>query len=712
MYEASAGPLIAAGSGALLFALGVLVLQKLKSRQATSLAFAGFAIVWGLQLVSANLSRMALFAGNVTGAYGWSLVFLSLLVVLPVPLLFFAFRYPWPTNRLGRLPEGPIAIAVPSLLALILLWQAPDLFVAITETSGGQQIEIGPLLAPLSATVSILAFAAALVVFQRNLLESTGKEEADRLALVVSGLLLYLSNRAGLLVDRGLLRRSQFQAAGFESWLYGIGAAAVALILTAWVVAKAYTDPDLPRRQLMLGAGLVPFVVTTIGGFVRAGGYPAFDTVGLWRIGMVALFAYAIARHEMFDLELRLRDATPVAAYVIVLAAAGGILWLGLGEAFSGIPWLGATASIGLAAVCWPTIGLTDSLLGRHADHVDEPEYLYKRKLEIYRGALEEAQARGMGTESEQMFLSDLRRRLEISEEEHRILLMVLESQDRYGDRPEPPEGEKFEVLEELGRGTFGRARLARDTSLDRRVVLKEPTGPWLFDDEGRDLFVREAKIAARISHPNVVQVYEVLRDRDPPALVLEYVDGGSLQDRVEEAPLEPEQALEVIEDVLAGLARIHDEGIIHRDIKPGNILMATDGTAKLTDFGVAHPPDDVQLKATLATGGSQPGTVAYMSPEQVQGEALDERSDLYAVGAVLYYALTGDHYLGIAGVSEVEARRRIREERPALDDDRIPPRIRSVLEEALAKEPEERLASVDRMRKLLSTEAAAFEPG
>ncbi|HEV8361231.1 MAG TPA: serine/threonine-protein kinase, partial [Candidatus Thermoplasmatota archaeon] len=243
---------------------------------------------------------------------------------------------------------------------------------------------------------------------------------------------------------------------------------------------------------------------------------------------------------------------------------------------------------------------------------------------------------------------------------------------------------------------------LALDTRLQRRVVLKQPLGPWLADPTYRKQFLQEARLAARIQHPNVVTVYEVLTEEEPPLLVLEYVDGSNLETELRaRGRLPPQEAVRVALEVLAGLERIHAEGIVHRDLKPANILLAADGTAKVTDFGVAQAPREAALAATVMSGGGQPGTLAYMSPEQVRGEDVDARTDLYALAAVLVECLTGAHYAA-GWEDEFELRKRILTTPPALDHEGIPAGLAPVLAQALAKRPDERPADARAMARAM----------
>ena len=226
---------------------------------------------------------------------------------------------------------------------------------------------------------------------------------------------------------------------------------------------------------------------------------------------------------------------------------------------------------------------------------------------------------------------------------------------------PLAPNQQLFEYRIEriLGRGAFGTVYLAHDTLLDRPVAIKELTLIAQTDEVAFKRFLQEARAAGGLNHPHIVTVH-ALKVLDPEVyLVMEYLAGGSLGALLEERrPLSVEDAARIAADVCEGLAAAHAKGIVHRDVKPGNVLLAEDGRAKVGDFGIAHVPrggGGAYLGALTATG-FQPGTLIYMSPEQIRGQQVDGRSDVYQVGALLYEMLTGRHYVDL-GTLERRAR-------------------------------------------------------
>ncbi|WP_144759482.1 Stk1 family PASTA domain-containing Ser/Thr kinase [Curtobacterium sp. 9128] len=198
---------------------------------------------------------------------------------------------------------------------------------------------------------------------------------------------------------------------------------------------------------------------------------------------------------------------------------------------------------------------------------------------------------------------------------------------------------QRYRVRSRIARGGMATVYLATDVRLERRVAIKIMHG-HLADDPGfRERFIQEARSAARLSHPNLVGVYDQGAEDDTAYIVMEYIPGITLRDLLQEhRALTPEQATDILRAVLAGLASAHRAGIVHRDLKPENVLLADDGRIKLGDFGLARASTQ-----NTATGAALLGTIAYLSPELVTRGAADSRSDIYAVGIMLYEMLTGE---------------------------------------------------------------------
>jgi len=260
-----------------------------------------------------------------------------------------------------------------------------------------------------------------------------------------------------------------------------------------------------------------------------------------------------------------------------------------------------------------------------------------------------------------------------------------------------------FEVVREIGRGGMGVVYLARDPQLHRDVAIKVLDKRLAGDPVARERFCREAKAAAGVGDDHIVAVHQVSGGGDgtPPYFVMQFVEGESLEDRLaRETRLPIDEIVRIGMQVAAGLAAAHDKGLIHRDVKPGNILLEK-GTdrVKLTDFGLAHAAQDVRLTST----GMVAGTPLYMSPEQARAEPLDARADLFSLGIVLYEMATGA--LPFPGNTPYLVLRRLSEERhkPVAElNPAVPEWLAAVIDKLLAKRPEDRYQSAREVAELL----------
>lgn len=229
-----------------------------------------------------------------------------------------------------------------------------------------------------------------------------------------------------------------------------------------------------------------------------------------------------------------------------------------------------------------------------------------------------------------------------------------------------------YEVLSQLGAGGMGEVYLAQDKRLDRKVALKL-LPPEFANDEGRlRRFVQEAKSAAGLSHPNIAHIYEVGEADGLHFIAMEFVDGDTLTTSLHANPHQLGTHLKYLSQAAEGLARAHSAGIVHRDLKPDNIMITRDGYAKILDFGLAKvvepqnaPGDSLEDAATammpaqpLSVVGTVMGTIGYMSPEQAQGKTVDQRSDIFSFGCILYEAATGRR--AFAGDSAIDSLHKI----------------------------------------------------
>ena len=197
----------------------------------------------------------------------------------------------------------------------------------------------------------------------------------------------------------------------------------------------------------------------------------------------------------------------------------------------------------------------------------------------------------------------------------------------------------RYQIRSRIARGGMATVYLATDLRLERRVAIKVMHGHLADDSQFKERFIQEARSAARLAHPNVVNVFDQGQDSDMAYLVMEYLPGITLRDLLtEHKVLTTEQTLDIMEAVLGGLAAAHKSGIVHRDLKPENVLLADDGRIKIGDFGLARA-----ASANTATGAALLGTIAYLSPELVTRGIADTRSDIYAVGIMMYEMLVGE---------------------------------------------------------------------
>ena len=200
-------------------------------------------------------------------------------------------------------------------------------------------------------------------------------------------------------------------------------------------------------------------------------------------------------------------------------------------------------------------------------------------------------------------------------------------------------------ILGLLGEGGMGVVYQARDTRLGRLAALKMMRPDWADEPEQRRRFVREARTASSLNHPNILTVYEIDADGGQDYIAMEYVEGGTLADVMKAGPLEAERALRVAAQVADALGAAHAASIVHRDLKPSNIMMAAGDRVKVVDFGLAKlsaaSPTD-ETADVLTEQGAVVGTTAYMSPEQAAGHAIDGRSILFSLGIILYEMLAG----------------------------------------------------------------------
>src|SRR5215470_4731185 len=260
-----------------------------------------------------------------------------------------------------------------------------------------------------------------------------------------------------------------------------------------------------------------------------------------------------------------------------------------------------------------------------------------------------------------------------------------------------------YEIQSPLGAGGMGEVYRARDTRLDRLVAVKVLPS-HLANAEAKQRFDREARAISALSHPNICTLYDVGHQDGISYLVMELLEGETVSHRLVRGPLSPDQVLKYGSEICDGLEKAHRSGVVHRDLKPGNIMLTKSG-AKLLDFGLAKPPASMNAPAALTGAltltspatpltqqGSLVGTFQYMAPEQIEGREADVRSDIFSLGAVLYEMTTGKR--AFEGKSMLSVASAILEKEPepiSSIQPLVPPALDHVIRTCLAKDPEER---------------------
>jgi eukaryotic-like serine/threonine-protein kinase len=269
---------------------------------------------------------------------------------------------------------------------------------------------------------------------------------------------------------------------------------------------------------------------------------------------------------------------------------------------------------------------------------------------------------------------------------------------------------DRYDVVRPLGSGGMGEVYLARDRVLGRDVALKVLRKQYAGDDEFAERFKREAMSAASLSHPNIIQVYDRGETEEGASYIaMEYVPGGTLKERISrEGPLEAADAAGLGAQVAEALGAAHHRGMVHRDIKPQNVLLAARGGAKVADFGIARAGSS----ATISRTGSVMGTAGYMSPEQALGKPATPKSDLYSLGVVLYEALTGELPYTADNPIAVSMKHVNEPLRPPIElNPRIPKGMNALVTKLLAKDPEDRYADAEELADDLWKVNRGLEP-
>ncbi|MEY4102598.1 MAG: hypothetical protein RIR88_732, partial [Actinomycetota bacterium] len=257
----------------------------------------------------------------------------------------------------------------------------------------------------------------------------------------------------------------------------------------------------------------------------------------------------------------------------------------------------------------------------------------------------------------------------------------------------------RYQVKSRIARGGMATVYVATDLRLERRVAVKIMHGHLADDSAFKARFVQEARSAARLSHPNVVNVYDQGQDSEMAYLVMEYLPGITLRDLLKDyGKLTPEQTVDIMDAVLRGLAAAHEAGILHRDLKPENVLLADDGRIKLGDFGLARA-----TTANTASGQALLGTIAYLSPELLTRGEAGARSDIYSVGIMMYEMLVGEQpFKGEQPMQVAYQHANDKVPAPSAANPAVPAELDAIVEWATARNPEDRPENANQLLEQL----------
>ena len=267
----------------------------------------------------------------------------------------------------------------------------------------------------------------------------------------------------------------------------------------------------------------------------------------------------------------------------------------------------------------------------------------------------------------------------------------------------------KYRIVDEIGRGGMGIVYKAEDIVLQRTVALKFLPAQWTADPEARERFIHEARAASALDHPNICNIHEIGEAADDRMYIaMAFYEGQSLREKIKQGPLKQEEALGIAIQAATGMAKAHRKGIVHRDVKPANMLITSDGVVKILDFGLAKLAGQVKLTRE----GTTVGTVAYMSPEQAKGEAVDQRTDIWSLGVVLYEMISG--VLPFKGDYEQTLIHSILQQEPErlgrLRKD-LSAGLENIVFKALSKNPADRYQSMDELLEDLRSVAEGLQP-
>lgn len=635
----------------------------------------------------------------------WHRVAYVFLILDPAALAYFASVFPRRTAFAAR-RGGLLLLGVPSALFL-----AAELYGGNVNGAAGFLHPVRLLFFGYLATCYTFATWRIL----ENFLREPSSVMATQLRVVSLGMMVAALPRVALLTF-DLSAAFRAAGSGAPAWeasvrIFLLGA----LFALVWARVR-WADVDLARRveaqSILRTTGiffaffaaiwLAPLALEAYR-WLQAGPPPALGAIPSYVHGTLVFsvrwfvfsgaILYGIVRYQILAVDVQ---SSGLAA--IAFASIAGFFGLGGSTAVLG-PWLG-TALVGIPLVAG-TFGAYTLLGGAKFTH-RPAEYLRERSLEVYRAMLAAALADRVLSPQEQASLEDARKRLGITTREHETLLAIARAEESGPAQGLLVRG-RYQLVRKLGVGGYATVHLARDLHHDALVVVKQISRDWVGSRAALETALRELEVARRVSHPNIVAVHEVTRTDEGALVVMEYVEGGSLRNRLErESRLEPRAVAGMLEQLLSALEAVHEAGVVHGDLKPENLLLGLDGTVKLTDFGTARAlvPSRTLLRGTPREAPL--GTIPYMAPEQFRGHRATAPSDLYAVGALAYEMFEGRPYVDMEGRSPYDILQEVMHRQTPRRGPHIPSEWDAWVRRALAPDPGDRFRTAAEMRGAL----------
>lgn len=677
----------------------------LSSRRAADVAFAAFCVLWGAMILTGNLSQVALDDGD---AKVLTLLYLVFLTSVYAPLLYFADVYAPPRGRLVTTWWGVAILLVPAAVGAASLALAPDLLHEGFTGTGLTRTDDWGVLFPFFGALFFGAFLWTLRMLWVARRRSASALERSRVGLVIAALSLYVAFEATKNAVQSGTVLAQGAPPRFDA-LIVLGTSLAGVAVLVWL-ARGWVQEGAPGRRIAAWSILLPAAFGVLTVLSRRGYLPVgIETLGLFRAASVILLAYAILRYQLFDIDAKVKRGVLITSVLAATALVALALEQGL-ERIVGSTGIAITltqfALVGAVTIILVKSPVAAQALGRRVlPAIDAPQRLDERRLEVYEAAL--GHARAAGTHGE---LPALRERLGVSAAEHALLeRLVAGAPPASGSAAQGPGagalvGERYRLERLLGEGSLGAAWLARDERDGKQIAVKILHTRHAASDAAQRAFLREARLASRLDHTNVMRVLDFGYAGATPFLTMDVADGGSLEEHLQRhGTLPAAEARRLLSDTLAGLEHVHAQGFLHRDLKPANILLSSSGVARITDFGIAQAAGADDTQSGLEPARPR-GTLATMSPEALRGLPLSPETDVYAAGAVLYRCITGRAYLRFEGRTWEASRASILSDAPLPAPTGTDPALLAVALRALSKDPGARYQSAAEMRAALAT--------